>query len=151
MYDSQRDDVMTWHYSDVIISAMASQITSLTIVYSIVYSGRSKENQSSASLAFVRGIHRWQVNPPPPTHTHTQRTINEENVSIWWRHHGNTFSTVITMSLSKVGINRSPVSSTRGPVMRSVDISFFLSYHEQTAKKKKAVELPGIWDAMALM
>ena len=45
------------HYDDVIMSAIASQITSLTIVYSIVYSDQSK-HQSSASLAFVWGIHR---------------------------------------------------------------------------------------------
>ena len=42
------------HYSDVIISTIASQITSLTIVYSTVYSGTDqRKNQSSASLAFV--------------------------------------------------------------------------------------------------
>ena len=36
-----------------------SQITSLTVVYSIVYSGADQRNhQRSASLAFVRGIHR---------------------------------------------------------------------------------------------
>ena len=47
------------------MSAMASQITSLTIVYSIVYSGADqRKHQSSASLAFVRGIHRWPVNSP---------------------------------------------------------------------------------------
>ena len=47
------------------MSAMASQITSLTIVYSTVYSGTDKRiHQSSASLAFVRGIHRWPVNSP---------------------------------------------------------------------------------------
>ena len=51
------------HYSDVIMGAMASQITSPTIVYSTVYSGQRK-HQSSASLAFVRGIHRWTVNFP---------------------------------------------------------------------------------------
>ena len=51
------------HHSDVIMSAMASQITSLTIVYSTVYSGADqRKHQSSASLAFVRGIHRWPVN-----------------------------------------------------------------------------------------
>ena len=51
------------HYSDVIISTMASQITSLTIVYSTVYSGADhRKHQSSASLAFVRGIYRWPVN-----------------------------------------------------------------------------------------
>ena len=53
------------HYSDVIVGAMASQITSLTIVYSTVYSGADqRKHQSSASLASVRGIHRWPVNSP---------------------------------------------------------------------------------------
>ena len=47
------------HYSDVIMSAMASKISSPTIVYSTVYSGTDqRKHQSSASLAFVRGIHR---------------------------------------------------------------------------------------------
>ena len=41
------------------MSTLASQITSLTVVYSIVYSGvDQRKHQSSASLAFVRGIHR---------------------------------------------------------------------------------------------
>ena len=45
------------------MGAMASQITSLTIVYSIVYSGADqRKHQSSALLAFVWGIHRWPVN-----------------------------------------------------------------------------------------
>ena len=53
------------HYSDAILGAMASQITSLTIVYSNVYSGSDqRKHQSSASLAFVRGVHRWLVNAP---------------------------------------------------------------------------------------
>ena len=53
------------HYNDVIMGTMASHITSLTIVYSTVYSGADqRQHQSSASLAFVRGIHRWQVNSP---------------------------------------------------------------------------------------
>ena len=44
---------------DVIMGATASQITSLTIVYSTVYSGvDQRKHQSSASLVFVRGIHR---------------------------------------------------------------------------------------------
>ena len=47
------------------MSVMASQITSLTIVYSTVYSGvDQRKYQRSASLAFVRGIHRWPVNSP---------------------------------------------------------------------------------------
>ena len=53
------------HYSDVIMSAMASQITSLMIVYSSFYSGADKrKRQSSASLGFVRGIHRRPVKSP---------------------------------------------------------------------------------------
>ena len=77
--------VVRGHYSDVITSTMASQIPSLTIVYSTVYwdaDQRKRKYQSSASLAFVRGIHRWSVNSP------AQRASNAENVSIWWRHHG---------------------------------------------------------------
>ena len=51
------------HYCDVIIGAMASQITSLTIAYSSIHSGADgRKHQSSASLAFVRGIHRWPMN-----------------------------------------------------------------------------------------
>ena len=47
------------------MGAMASQITSLTIVYLIVYSGADqRKHQSSASLAFVREINRWAVNSP---------------------------------------------------------------------------------------
>ena len=47
------------------MSTIASQITSLTIVYSPVYSGADQsEHQSSASLALVWGIHRGPVNSP---------------------------------------------------------------------------------------
>ena len=54
-----------YHHNDVIISAMASQITSLTIVYSTIFSGTDqRKHQRSASLAFLWGIHRWPVNSP---------------------------------------------------------------------------------------
>ena len=53
------------HYDDVIMDSIASQITSLTIVYSTVHSGADQsKHQSSASLAFVWEIHRWPVNFP---------------------------------------------------------------------------------------
>ena len=53
------------HYDDVIMSAIASRINSLTTVYLIVYSrADQRKHQSSASLAFVRGIHRRPVNSP---------------------------------------------------------------------------------------
>ena len=54
-----------FHYSGVIMGVMASQITSRTVVYSTVYAGADqRKHQSSASLAFVRGIHRWPMNSP---------------------------------------------------------------------------------------
>ena len=60
-------------YGDVTMGAIASQITSLTIVYSIVYSDADqRKHQSSASLAFVRGIHRGPVNRWIPS-TNDQR------------------------------------------------------------------------------
>ena len=47
------------------MGTIGSQITSLTIVYSTVYWGSDQsKHQSSASLAFVRGIHRGPVNSP---------------------------------------------------------------------------------------
>ena len=56
-------DWRIYHYNDIIMGTMASQITSLTMVYSTVYSGaEQRKHQSSASLAFVRGIHRGPVN-----------------------------------------------------------------------------------------
>ena len=54
-----------WHYSDVIMSAMASQIACFSMVCSTVCSGADlRKHQSSVSLAFVRWIHRWSVKFP---------------------------------------------------------------------------------------
>ena len=71
-----------WHYSDVIVGAMASQITNLKIVYLTVYSGVDQiKHESSAQWPLCgeftgeRGIPR-------------KNASNEENVSIWWRLHG---------------------------------------------------------------
>ena len=56
---------MVSHCSDVIMSAMSSQITGISVFHSTVCSGADqRKHQSSASLAFVRGIHRWAVNYP---------------------------------------------------------------------------------------
>ena len=53
------------HYGDAVMGTIASQITSLAIVYSTAYSGvYQRKHQSSTSLAFVRGIHRGPVNSP---------------------------------------------------------------------------------------
>ena len=53
------------HYNDVKISAIVSQIIGASIVCSTACSGAyQRMHQSFASLAFVRGIHRWPVNSP---------------------------------------------------------------------------------------
>ena len=80
-HDEPHSCYLSAHYSDVIMSTMASQITGVTIVYSTVRSGADQwKHESFASLAFVRGTHRWPVNSP--------HKWPAENVSIWWRHHG---------------------------------------------------------------
>ena len=71
------------HYDDVIMSAIASQYTSLTIVYSTVYSGADQsKHQSSASRAFVWGIHRGPVNSPHKC------PVTRKLLPFWWRHYG---------------------------------------------------------------
>ena len=80
--DTQGANTEVSHYNDFIMGAIASQITSLTIVFSTVYLDTDqRKHQSSASLAFVRGIHRRPVN------SLAQMASNAENGSTWWRHH----------------------------------------------------------------
>ena len=81
-----------WHYNDVIMTTIASQITSLTVVYSTIYSDADqRKHQSSALLAFVWGIHRDRWIP----RTKVQLC---GNVSIWWRHHGDLADWTLTCS-----------------------------------------------------
>ena len=70
------------------MSLMASQITSLTIVYSTVYSGADqRKHHSSESLAFVRGIHRGPVNSPHKWPV-TRKMFPFDDVIMWtyWPH-----------------------------------------------------------------
>ena len=69
------------------MSAMASQIASLTIVYSTVYSvADQRKHQSSASLAFVRWIHQWIPHTKGPV---TRKMIPFDDVIMkrLWHHH----------------------------------------------------------------
>ena len=70
------------HYNNVMMIVMASQITSLAIVYSTIYSGvDQRKHHSSASLAFVRGNSSVTGDFP------AQMASKAENISIWWCHH----------------------------------------------------------------
>ena len=69
------------HHSDETMGAMASQITSLTIVYSTVYSGADKKTSKLRATGLCVG------NSPVTGEFPAQMTSIAENVSIWWRHH----------------------------------------------------------------
>ena len=74
------------HCDDIIMGAMAPQITSLIIVYSTVYSDADqRKHQSSASLAFCA------EKSPGTGEFLAQMASNAENVSIWWRHHAKLY------------------------------------------------------------
>ena len=73
-------DNSPYHYGDVIMAVMASQITSLIIVYSKVYWGAKK-----TSKLLVTGL--CAGNSPETGAFPAQMASNTENVSIWWRHH----------------------------------------------------------------
>ena len=69
------------HYSDVIIGAMASQITGVSIVYSAVCSSADEK---------IKAPHHWPLWGKSTDGWWIplkQRASNAENVSIWWRHH----------------------------------------------------------------
>ena len=64
------------------MGAMASQITSLTIVNSTVYSvADQRKHQSPRIIGLCEG------NSPGTGEFPVQRASNAENASIWWRHH----------------------------------------------------------------
>ena len=65
------------------MGAIASQITSLTIVYSTVYpDADQRKHQSSASLAFVQEIHRGLVNSPHKGPV-TRKMFSSDDVIMW--------------------------------------------------------------------
>ena len=85
------------HYNDVIKKVMASQITSLTIVYSTIYSRRrSKKTWKLCVTGICVG------NSPVTDEFPAQRASNPENGSIWWRHHGKSESASVYYPASNV-------------------------------------------------
>ena len=78
----QSVEIIISHYGDVIMGAIAYQITSLTIVYSTVYSDADQSNIKAPRHLSLCG------NSPGTGEFPAQMASNAENVSIWWRHHG---------------------------------------------------------------
>ena len=72
------------HYNDVIMSAMTSQTKGVSITCSTVCSGADqRKHQSVASLAFVRGIHRWAVDSPHKGPV-TRKMCPFDDVIMYW-------------------------------------------------------------------
>ena len=58
-------NIIDFHYNDVIMSTMASQITSLTVVYStVLFRHRSKKTSKLCVTGLCEGNSPWPVNSP---------------------------------------------------------------------------------------
>ena len=90
---SKENRYIKQHCYDVIMRPTASQITSLTTVYAIVYRARSKKTLKLRVTGLCAG------NSPETVEFPTQMASNAENVSIWWRHHEHTESENLCSSL----------------------------------------------------
>ena len=83
---TSRSEVTVWyleksHYSDVIMSAIASQVTGVSIVCSTLGSGADRWKKSKLR---VTGL--CEGNSPVTGEFPTQKTSKAGNVFIWWRH-----------------------------------------------------------------
>ena len=79
---SGRTIALIFHYSDVIMSAMVSRITSLTIfLLNCLFRHRSKKTSELRVTGLCEG------NSPVTGEFPAQRVNSAENVSIWWRHY----------------------------------------------------------------
>ena len=109
------------HYNDVIMDRAASQITSLTIVYSTVdWDADQRKHQSSASLAFVRGIHRGPVNSPHKWSV-TRKMFPFDDVIMW--------TNVGFSSLRSSGSHLKEISLPHSSVTKTSFKIRFLKFH----------------------
>ena len=96
------------HYDDVTMTTIASQITSLMVVYLTVYSDADqRKHQSSASLAFVWGIHRGPVISPHKWPV-TRKMFPFDDVIMYWR-----------QDIPALGANTMPAEALAPKVARS--------------------------------
>ena len=113
------------HYSDVLMGAMASQITKLTIVYSTVYSGTDQSSAVAGEFS-------------------AQRASNAENVSIWWRHYG-TQRLLRLETTEPRWLIKSPnlgnVSHTQGEVTANL----WADTHTVSGRSSLKMILPPLW------
>ena len=77
------------------MGSMASQISSLIIVYSVVYSGADQSKHQTPRHCPCAG------NSPQTDEFPAQMASNAENVSIWWRHHEENYTPESILFLNK--------------------------------------------------
>ena len=130
------------------MSRMASQITSLTIVYSTVY---SRCRSRKTSKLHVTGL--CEGNSPVTGEFPAQRASNAENVSIWWRHH----ESVVRLRCSvNVRLNHLLLSwdlrskMTENKTVSALDISLYFSSQQGgvlTPHTSKVIKCrsPDVW------
>ena len=124
------------------MDTMASQITSLTIVYSTIYSDADqRKHQSSVSLAFVWGIHRGPVNSPHKWPV-TRKMFPFDDVIMLYHDCVMTWKYFLCEGNQSV---KAELHKHKGPVMPLMPSLLWFSTISQT------VTLPVIWDAMMLM
>ena len=104
--------VTNYHYNDVTMRAMASQITGVSIVYSNVCPGADqRKHQSSTSLAFVRGIHRWPLNSPHKGRV-TRKMFPCDIVTMTTLEVGPAWPTSVLVNNATAEVNVFPVGTT---------------------------------------
>ena len=95
------------HYIDVIMTTVASQITSLTVVYSTVYSDTDKKNIKAPRHCPLCGEFTETGEFP------AQRASYAEKISVWWRHHDFLIGVIIPQTWSKPIMENLKVPSKR--------------------------------------
>ena len=138
--------VIPWHNCAVIMGAVVSQITSLTTVYSTVYSDADqRKHRSSASLAFVRGIHRGPMNSPHKWPV-TRKMFPFDDVimvEVWWHHDLETLSALRARYEGKPTVTGFLSQRTS-----DVELWHFLCRQPEESDEHTA-KLSVIWNAMA--
>ena len=137
------------HCNDIIMSAMVSQITGVSMVCFALCSGaHQRKHQNSASLALVRGSRRWPVNSPhkrpvtrkmfPYDDVISISSVSQKTTSLqwnnclctlWWRHQMETFSMLLAICAG-----HSPVPG-EFPAQRPVTRSFDLRLNKRLSKQ----------------
>ena len=121
------------------MSAMASQITGVSIGCSTVCSGAyQRKYQSSAPLAFVRrNYHRWPVVSPH------KGTSNAENVSISWRHHYMRDQIKLVITGAADDLAPKNAMSSPGALLTTFFFSLMRQHHWKSTARSSLAQLTG--------